>query len=325
MSSVTRVPQTRKMDGSELSADDARTTLRRYGRMTLVRDSFVRFRYGDGFSHSRAFALQLVLALVPLGIAFVGLTATVHADQFSAVVREVLLRITPGTSDEVVRQTLEKSAKASGSGDELALWIGLAVAFVALTTSMGQIERGANRIYGIQRDRPALRKYSRAVLMALSAGLLSLLGFFVVVPGGTVGDVLARTYDWSDTQHLAWEIGRYPVGVLLALGAVTLMMERSPRRRQPGFSWIAVGAGVSLSLWFVFTYGLSFYVQTSGSFGGTYGPLTGIMALLIWANLTSMALFLGLAFSAQLEAARAGILEPERGDPESGTHQDQPV
>ena len=248
MSSVSRVPQTRTMDGDELSADDARTTLQHYGRLHLVKDSFVRFRYGDGFSHSRALALQLVLALIPSGIAFIGLSSTIRADRVAEVLREVLLRITPGSTDELVRQTLEKD-EASSTGGELALWIGLAVAVLALTTAMGQIERGANRIYGIRRDRPALHKYGRAVVMACTAGLLSLIGFLVIVAGKTVGQVLARTYDWGDTQLLVWNLARFPVGVVLALGAFTLLIERSPRRRQPGWSWIAIGAGVALTLW----------------------------------------------------------------------------
>jgi YihY family inner membrane protein len=325
MASVTRVPQTRTMDGSELSADDARATVRDYGRMTLVKNAFIRFRYADGFSHSRAMALQLVLSLIPLGIAFVGLSGTVQADRLGRVLQEVLLRITPGSTDQLVRQTLRKGGSGSGSGNELALWIGLAVALVALTTAMGQVERGANRIYGIQRDRPALHKYGRAVLMACSAGLLSLVGFLVIVAGGTVGDVLTRTYGWSHTQHVVWDLARYPVGIVLALGAFTLLIERSPRRRQPGWSWIAIGAGVALVLWLVFTYALSLYIQTSGSFGSTYGPLTGVIALLLWANLTSVALFLGIAFSAQLEAVRAGVRDPERGDPEKVRRSDDTV
>ncbi len=324
MSSVSRVPQTRTMDGGELSADDARTTLRHYGRIRLIKDSFIRFRYGDGFSHSRALGLQLVLSLIPLGIAFVGLASTIRADRVAMVLREVLLRVTPGSTDELVRQTLQEGGEP-GSGGELALWIGLAVALLALTTAMGQVERGANRIYGIQRDRPALHKYGRAFLMACSAGLLSLIGFLVIVAGRTVGVVLARTYQWSDAQQTTWTLARFPVGILLALGAFTLLIERSPRRRQPGWSWIAIGAGVALTLWLLFTYALSIYVQTSGSFGSTYGPLTGVIALLLWAMLTSVALFLGIAFCAQLEAVRAGVREPEAGDPETARRYDAKV
>ena len=42
-----------------------------------------------------------------------------------------------------------------------------------------------------------------------------------------------------------------------------------------------------------------------------YGPLLAVLALLTWAYLTSMALHLGLAFAAQLEAAQAGVRKPE--------------
>jgi YihY family inner membrane protein len=315
MSSVTRVPQTRTLDPAYLSMDDARTTLRDYGRLTLIKNAFVRFRYGDGFSHSRALALQLVLAVVPLGIAFVGLASTVRADRVGAVLREVLLRVTPGATDEVVRQTLEQGRREAGNG-ELALWIGLTVAVVALTVAMAQVERGANRIYGIQRDRPAANKYLRAFGHAVSAGILSLIGFVVIAAGGTVGTVLAGTYGWTDQQEGLWLALRLPVGVLLALASITLLISRAPRRHQPGWSWTGIGAGVGLTLWVLFTWLLSVYVERSASFGSTYGPLTGIIALVLWAYLTSIALFLGIAFSAQLEAVRAGVMDPERGDPE---------
>ena len=82
---------------------------------------------------------------------------------------------------------------------------------------------------------------------------------------------------------------------------------------------------MALTLWLLFTYALSIYVQTSGSFGSTYGPLTGVMALLLWAYLTSIALFLGIAFCAQLEAVRAGVREPEAGDPEAARRHDASV
>jgi uncharacterized BrkB/YihY/UPF0761 family membrane protein len=94
-----------------------------------------------------------------------------------------------------------------------------------------------------------------------------------------------------------------------------VLFERSPRRRQPGYSWLAFGSAVALLLWLVLTGLLALYVAQSSSFGTTYGPLTGVFALLIWANLTSMALFLGIAFAAQLEAVRAGVAAPATADP----------
>ncbi len=73
MSSTKLVPETRLMSDEQLCADHAWRTLRREGGWHLLRDAFTRFRYGDGFSHSRAFAFQLCLAVVPFLIALTGL------------------------------------------------------------------------------------------------------------------------------------------------------------------------------------------------------------------------------------------------------------
>jgi hypothetical protein len=59
MDSGDRVPETRLLGEGELSADHAWRALRRYGSWRLLRDAFLRFRSGDGFSHARALGLQL--------------------------------------------------------------------------------------------------------------------------------------------------------------------------------------------------------------------------------------------------------------------------
>ncbi|TXS44001.1 molybdate ABC transporter substrate-binding protein [Streptomyces sp. t39] len=48
---------------------------------------------------------------------------------------------------------------------------------------------------------------------------------------------------------------------------------------------------------------------------GNAEAAAAFVALLLWANVTGVALFLGIAFAAQLEAARAGQTEPVRPDP----------
>ena len=316
MSTATRVPETITLSGDELSADDAVTTLRRYGRWNLVKNSFIRFRYADGFTNARALALQFCLSFIPLIIAVVGLSSALHHEKFGRVVTQTLTQVLPGSDHgDMMQEAAQHSRDQGATGGRLALWLGLLAAIVALTTAMGQIERGANRIYGIERDRAAVRKYGRALLMALTAGLLSLLGFLVIIAGDALGESLAAVYGWSDTSETWWRIGRWPVGVILAWASFTVVLARAPRRRQPGYSWLAFGSGVSLSLWLLLTGLLALYVAEGASFGTTYGPLTGIFALLLWANLSSVALFLGVAFAAQLEAVRAGVPAPASADP----------
>jgi len=316
MGTSSRVPETMTISGDELSADDAVTALRRYGRWNLVKNSFIRFRYADGFSHARALALQLLLSFIPLIIAAVGLASALHQQKVGQVIISTVAGVLPGKDQgDMVEQAAQRTHDQGVTVGHFALWLGVLAAIVALTTAMGQIERGANRIYGIERDRPALQKYSRALLMALTAGLLMQLGFVVIIAGDALGESLAATYGLGDTFKHLWTIGCWPVGVMLAWASFTVVLMRAPRRQQPAFSWLAFGSGVALVLWLLLTGLLALYVVKSGSFGNTYGPLTGIFALLLWANLSSVALLLGIAFAAQLEAVRAGSPEPTSGDP----------
>ncbi len=102
MSSVVAVPETRLMSGDRLSADDVWHTVRAFGVRRLFGSAFLRFRYGDGFSHARAFGLQLALAAVPLVIAGAGLASSIGAESVAEVVARTVVAISPGSSDALV-------------------------------------------------------------------------------------------------------------------------------------------------------------------------------------------------------------------------------
>ncbi|MEU5960263.1 YihY/virulence factor BrkB family protein [Micromonospora parva] len=313
MSSTRIVPETRLMADEELSADDAWHTLRRQGGWHLLRDAFIRFRYGDGFSHSRAFALQLCLAVVPFLIALTGLISELGVAEGGEVVADTVLALTPGQSSQMVAELLGEGERVEDAG-EVALTLGLLTGLFALTTTMAQIERGANRIYGVERDRPALRKYLRAAVLAVTAGLPALAGFLILVGGGAMGDSVREHYEWGAVASGIWDVIRFPLSLGLTVVAVAVLFRHAPRRNQPGLSWLFFGAGTATALWWLASLLLAAYVRFSDGFGQTYGALTGMMALLLWANLTGMALFGGLAFAAQLEALRIGVQEPAQPD-----------
>ncbi|MGW5327594.1 YihY/virulence factor BrkB family protein [Streptomyces sp. NPDC004014] len=315
MGTATKVPETRDMSGEELSGDEAWAALRRYGGWSLLRDAFVRFRYADGFSHSRALALQTVLALVPLTIAFVGLSSVLHTEGVGRLAELTVHRIARGPSAGVVDDALARGRRTAGDGAAVALWLCAAFSLVNVTTAMCQIERGANRIYGNERDRPFHQKYLRGLLMAVGAGLPLGLGFVVMVAGDDLASAAVTVYHLDSSVRTAWAVLRWPFGLLLALISASTVFRRSPRRRQPGYTWLAFGAAVYLVLWMTLTWLLSLYLNLSGSFDTVYGPLSAFMSLLLWAYLTSIALFLGLSFAAQLEAARGRRPGPVEDDP----------
>jgi YihY family inner membrane protein len=297
------------MSGEQLSADDAWHAVRHHGLRHLLATGFVRFRYGDGFSHARAFALQLALAAVPLLIAGAGLATALGGESFAEVVARTVVAVSPGSSDALVTEVLGTDDESSERG-ELVVVLGLATAFLAATSAFAQLERGANRIYGTKRDRPAVRKYGRAALLTATAGVAMATGLLLIIAGEPFGEALEEVYRWGDAVETVWDVVRWPVGLAALVVAVTLLFRHAPRRQQPGTSWLAVGAGATVLAWLAGSGLLALYVAAAGGFDETYGPLTAVMALLLWANVTGIALLAGIALAAQLEAVRAGRPDP---------------
>ena len=301
------------MSGELLSADDAWHTVRRYGLRHLLAAAFVRFRYGDGFSHARAFALQLALATVPLVIAGAGLATALGVESLAEVVARTVVAVSPVSSDALLADVIEGGDEGSERG-EVVVVLGLGTAFAAATSAFAQLERGANRIYGTKRDRKALRKYARAAMLTATAGVAMTLGLLLIVAGEPFGEAMEAVYRWGDGVEEFWDVLRWPVGLAALVVAVTLLFRHAPRRSQPGLSWLAVGAVATVLAWLVGSGLLALYVVVAEGFGETYGPLTAVMALLLWANITGVALLGGIALAAQLEAVRAGRFDPLLGD-----------
>jgi len=300
VSTATFVPDTR----GELEGDEALETLRQTGRRRLVADTLLRFRAADGFSHSRALGFQFTLTLLPALIAVVGLAAVLDQETFARVVRETINDLAPAATGDVLTDALNQGSNtARHENGEIAVTAGLLAAIFSGTTAMAQIERGANRIYGVERDRPLPRKYLTGLVLALTAGLLGLLSVVVLIGG----EAIREASGWDEDFDQVWGILRWPLGLAFVITSVSLLFVASPRRRQPEASWLAFGAAVATTLWLGFMGVLALYLGLTDTFGATYGPLAGTIGILLWTFFTSVALFLGLSFAAQLEAVRAGV------------------
>ena len=244
MSTATRVPET-----WELTGDDARETLLETGRMRLVADAFARLRYADGFSHARSLAFAMSLVFVQGLIALVGFAAAFGNLEVSRVIVDTIQNAMPGLAGDLLTDAVQQARDVGAKNRFLPLTLGLIGTLVTATTALGQIERAVNRIYGIERDRPALEKYGRAFLLALSVGFLFAVAFVLLAFGRDIGRE-------DDLVHSIWMIVRWPAGLLLAGLALTGLLQYAPRRHQPNMSWLAFGAGIGVALWTAVTLDL---------------------------------------------------------------------
>lgn len=301
MSSASLVPET-----WELTGDDAWEVLKRTGWGRLARDAFKRMRVADGFSHARSLAFLMTLVAIEGLIGLVGLASVLHTGRITAIVVATIHGTVPGPAGRVLTTAIVQAHRVAGEHRYAALLFGVLGSLVVATSAMGQLERALNRIYGVEQDRPTLKKYGLALIFALSVGIVGAAAFVCLA----IGRDLFSSTDHSMVASV-WSIVRWPLGVGLIAVSVTVLFRWSPRRRQPRLSWLAFGSGVSVILWGLVTIGLGLFFSSSSSFGTTYGPLAGVVALLVWSLLSSISLLYGAALAAQLEALRTSAPAPQ--------------
>ncbi len=315
MSSAAFVPETWPLAG-----DDAWDTVRRVGVGSLLLAAGQRLRRSDGFSHARSLAYVTSLIAVQGLIALVGLASALGRSEIGLSARRLVQATAPGPVGDSLSTAIEQARTAGHAGRVAAIAVGLLGSLVTATTGMGQLQRSLNRLYGLEVDRPSVAKYRRAALLAVSAGTLITLAFALLATGITLGETLG-----DNALTPVWGVARVPLAATLLVAAVALLFRWCPDRRQPGWSWLAPGAAVSVVSWISVTVLLGLVFRYSSTFGRAYGPLAGVVALLLWALLSSIALLFGAAVTAQLEAERSSRSGEGRRSPTSAPARSAPT
>jgi YihY family inner membrane protein len=300
MSTTTTVPETHHQ-----GAGDVRDQLRKTGTARLFVGAAIRFRAGDGTSYARALGHSSVTTLIPAVIATIGLVTTFDLPGLKSVLEDAARSFAPGPAGSILTETLAQAKPSSGA---TALLAGLAGMLFSGTVGMTHLERAANRIYGVDEDRSPWRRYGLALALAATVEVMLMAGLAVIVFGGSIGE-------GGDGSSIAqgsgiWAVLRWPIGVALIAVAMTIIFKVVPNRRQPQFSWLLSGTTVSVAVWVLATILLGLFYEHATVLGGSYGPLLGIIALLVWGYATGVAVLFGLASAAQLEAERAGEMDP---------------
>jgi YihY family inner membrane protein len=253
-----------------------------------------RFLKADGSSHTRSLGYQMFLTLISGFIGLVGLASLLHVSQLRAVVEHLAIRLAPGPSGHL----LTEAARQGSQGGITAMVVGLGAAVVAGSVAMAQVQRSANRLYGLPNDRPALIRFGLSLVLMLSVGTLLALGGLVMASGEAIG----RAFGWSGGARTAFDIGRWIFGPLIVVAAIWLLFRLAPHEGWTSLRVQLTGVLVAVVLWILFTLALGFDLSTTTS-SRTYGPLLAVVGLLVWSGLSALALHLGIATSATLARA----------------------
>ena len=110
-------------------------------------------------------------------------------------------------------------------------------------------------------------------------------------------------------------IVRWPVLLVLMLGALSFIYQVGPDRDRPRLRWVTWGAVIATVLWLAASAAFSFYATNFGSYNETYGAMGAVVILMFWLLITALCVLIGAEINAELEHQTAHDSTVGRAEP----------
>jgi membrane protein len=275
----------------------------------VARESFPaavirRFRDAEGSEAVAAISYRLAVALFPF---LIFMTATVAAglQLFGGEepAERAIDQVDAFVSEEFARDAERQLRQVADSPTFVPLMGGL-VATVWTALSGGRsVIRHLNAIHGLREHRSRLRLAVAALAVSLGSSLAAVMAVLVLLVGTVDPGRAAAGLGMDESLGFLVEMLCWPVGLALLTLAASVAYGIAPAREGDAFA-ITLGALLFGVLWTVSSGLLVLYIENVGAFARTYGALTGVVALLAWVYLTSLAFVTGAVVDAELESRR---------------------
>lgn len=203
---------------------------------------------------------------------------------------------------EAVRALFDKSDPALLSAATAgALW--------AVWRTIRAVMRALTVVYDVREARSLIRTLLLTLALALSTIVVTsvMLVMFVLGPLFGGGEAIADLVGLGDVFVGLWRWVRFPVGLAVLVLWAAMMFHFAPNHRS-SFRSDLPGAVVTGALWLLFSGGLRFYLAVAGSVNQVLGVIGGLLTVLIWLYLLSLALLIG----AEINFVTAASEEPDR-------------
>jgi membrane protein len=210
-------------------------------------------------------------------------------------VLDLLTDTLPGNAADPIRQQLELVLGTRQSG--LGAFIVLGGLWLAAGGGAALL-KATNRVFELEETRPWWERYLVGLAMSALSG-----GVIVVAVGFlAAGQLLTRWASSAGDPAWFWMLAGLARWILLfvvLMAEATVVFRVAPNQKQ---AWRFVTAGTLFFGvgWMAASALFVAYVNLAGGYAATYGALGGVIVLLLWLQITAMALLTGAELNALL-------------------------
>ncbi|WP_437952299.1 YihY/virulence factor BrkB family protein [Sorangium sp. So ce296] len=231
-----------------------------------------------------------VLSIFPFLLFAVALAGLVIDPAESARLMREFYQMAPPAVANILGERLQ--ALTEGQSPAL-LTVGALGAVWAASGGVIALMDALNAAYGVEDSRSFLKRRGIALLVTLGGAVLLTVASALAVATPAVTEHLGPL-----ATPILWL--RVPVSAFIVMAVLAALYYVLPDVEQK-FKFITPGSVVAVVIWAIASLGFSFYVSRFGSYEVSYGALGGVIILLLWMWISSMAVLLGAEINAIIE------------------------
>src|SRR6476469_1945918 len=256
-------------------------------------------------------AYYFFLALFPALLFLVALASFFPIANLMDAITGALARVAPYEALKLIQDQILKISQDKNGG---LLTIGMIGTIWSTSSGVNASIDTLNQAYDIQEGRPWWKVKVTALVLTVALALFIVVAFGLVLVGPTLAEKVAVWFHMGPAFEWTWKILQWPVVFALVALGVAIIYYFAPDAEQD-FVWITPGSVFATLLWVLISLGFKFYVAHFGSYNATYGTIGGIIILLTWMYVSSLAILVGAELNADIEHASPYGKEPGEKQP----------
>lgn len=182
--------------------------------------------------------------------------------------------------------------------------LGWAGTLLAGSQVMKQLMDGIHLIYGDEERLGFFHRQLRGLALLLITMAPILVAGILGVFGRQIRHWFTEEFGKDLHVHLVWLVFFPVAAMLLAMAALTFLYWVA-RPKEQKLRHVLPGAAVATLLWWLVNVIFGFYMRRV-PYSIVYGGLAAVIGLLIWMQISSIVVFLGAAWNAELATERRG-------------------
>lgn len=268
-------------------------------RRRILRRAWNAFLRHRGYDSAAALTFFSALAALPALLVTVGAFSLIGNRAAAILSLDTLMgTFVPDTGRATVRDAIRELLSVNTSAAAFVVGLALTIWSVSgYTTAFG---RAVDAVYDVQEGRPYWRFRGTMLIAAVPIVMLAGAAIAILLVTPTVAQQFADSAGLSSWTVRVWDIGKWPLLVVVLLALIGILYRVAPNVRFVPFRVLSAGTLLSLGIWALLTGAFSLYVVLTGSYGHFYGRLGILLVALLWVYLSNLAMMIGVQVDAEL-------------------------